>query len=131
MERKQRVTHLILISMKKTQPTRIINATIYSFSGLCEAWATQAAFRQEIYLSILAILFVFFVGYTTTEKVLLLSSLFFILVVELINSAIETTIDRISLEHNHLSKRAKDLGSAAVFISLINAAMVWMVISFG
>ena len=117
--------------MKKIGQIRIINAAIYSFSGLREAWLTQTAFRQEIYLSIFAVPLVFFVGNTAIEKILLLSSLFLILIVELINSALETAIDRIGLEHHHLSKRAKDLGSAAVFISLMNAAMVWMLIIFG
>ena len=116
--------------MRDIGQTRIIRALFYSTSGLREAWKTQTAFRQEVCLLLLAVILIFFVGDTATEKILLLSSLLLVLMVELLNSGLETAIDRISLERHELSKRAKDFGSAAVFVSLINAAATWSLIIF-
>ncbi len=104
---------------------RLFKATGYSFSGLKVAFKNEAAFRQELLLIVIFVPVAFWFGDGNIEKVLLVSSLLLILIVELINSAIESTIDRVGSEQHELSGRAKDIGSAAVFLALINAAFVW------
>lgn len=104
---------------------RLFKATGYSFSGLKAAFKNEAAFRQELLLIVIFVPVAFWFGDGNIEKVLLVSSLLLILIVELINSAIESTIDRVGSEQHELSGRAKDIGSAAVFLALINAAFVW------
>ncbi|MDA0225600.1 MAG: diacylglycerol kinase [Proteobacteria bacterium] len=109
----------------KTGLQRLVNATRYSLSGLTEAARNEDAFRQELVLVALLAPVGLWLGADGVERALLLGSLLFILVVELLNSAVEATVDRISLEDHRLAKRAKDIGSAAVMLSLINAALVW------
>lgn len=104
---------------------RIIKAAGYSFAGLRAAFKNEAAFRQELALVIILIPVGYWLGENSTEKVILIAALLLVLIIELINSAIESTIDRISTEHHELSGRAKDIASAAVFLSLINVAIVW------
>lgn len=105
----------------------LIKALCYSLAGLRFA-LTEMAFRQELVLfTILAPLGIW-LGKTTADKVLLVSSLLLVLMVELINSAIEAAIDRLSSDHHPLSGRAKDMGSAAVFIAIMNVIGVWVVI---
>ncbi len=104
---------------------RIINAAGYSFCGLKAAFKNEAAFRQEVILVVILMPIGYWLGENTTEKAILIAALLLVLIVELINSAIESTIDRISKEHHELSARAKDIASAAVFLSLINVAIVW------
>ena len=107
---------------------RIFRALGWSISGLKAAFLHEAAFRQELLLcAILAPLGIYF-GETGWEKALLLGSLILILIVELLNSAVEATVDRISKDRHDLAGQAKDMGSAAVFLSMLNAAMVWMLI---
>ena len=112
----------------KTGLTRIIKATGYSISGLSAAFATEDAFRQELLLAVIAIPLGLWLGPTGIAKALLVGSILLILVVELVNSAVEATVDRISLDEHILAKRAKDIGSAAVMLTLINAVTVWALV---
>ncbi len=107
---------------------RLVNATRYSWSGLVDAWRTQAPFRYECYVFVVIIPMGWRFGTGPVERALLIGSWLLVLVVELINSAIETIVDRIGAERHELSGRAKDLGSAAVFCSIILAAVVWLII---
>jgi len=104
---------------------RLINAIHYSCSGLAEAIRTEDSFRMELVVAAIALPVGLWLGPTGTAKALLVGSVLIVLVVELINSAVEATVDRISLEDHPLAKRAKDIGSAAVMLSLINAAAIW------
>ena len=107
---------------------RFIVATMYSLSGLSLGFRKEEAFRVEIILTIIAIPLIFIIADTVVEGLLLLFSMAILLITELLNSAIETTVDRIGVEYNDLSKQAKDLGSAAVFISIILALITWAAI---
>lgn len=110
---------------------RLINAGGYSIAGLQDAWHTEEAFRQEIILAAILIPVSFFIDTTAVGHALLVASVLFVLLMELLNTAVETVIERISDDIHPLSKRAKDLGSAAVFVSLINVATVWGIILLG
>lgn len=102
-----------------------MNAVRYSFQGLAAALRYEAAFRQELILALVLTPAAFWVGQTTMQILVLIASLFFVLVVELLNSAIEAVADAVSLEENPLIGRAKDLGSAAVLLSLLLAGALW------
>jgi diacylglycerol kinase (ATP) len=118
---------LEIIALDVNSIRHLFKAFFYSLAGLGYA-LSEVAFRQELLLfAILAPLGIW-LGPTPAEKALLVSSLLLVLVVELINSAIEAAIDRHSLDHHPLSGRAKDLGSAAVFVAIINVIVVWLVI---
>ena len=104
---------------------RLWDATGYSIQGLKAAWVNEAAFRQELLLVMVLLPVACWLGTTTTQRALLIFSLLLILIVELLNSAVETIVDRIGFEHHELSGRAKNLGSAAVLASLIAAVVVW------
>ncbi|MCZ0752801.1 diacylglycerol kinase [Aeromonas enteropelogenes] len=108
-----------------TGVTRIIKATGYSMKGLKSAWINEAAFRQELMLILLLMPLTFWVGETLNEILLLVIISWLVVIVEVLNSAIEAVVDRIGPEHHELSGRAKDLGSAAVFIVLALNALVW------
>lgn len=108
--------------------TRIIKAAGYSKQGLQAAWANEAAFRQEALLALIMIPVAFWVAEHSIELILLISVVFLVLIVELLNSAVEAVVDRIGDEHHELAGRAKDIGSAAVFISLVLTAVVWAII---
>src|SRR5690606_9226452 len=97
----------------------------YSRDGLAAAYRHEDAFRQEIWLAVVAIPLAVWLGESGLERALMICSVLLVLVVELLNSAIEATVDRVSLERHLLAKRAKDVGSAAVLIALLNAAVVW------
>jgi diacylglycerol kinase (ATP) len=112
----------------KTGIKRLINAFGYSISGTFAAFKHEDAFRQEVILAVILTPVALYFGETAIEQALMVSSLLFIIIVELLNSAIEATVDRISVKHHKLAKRAKDIGSAAVFFSLINAAAIWFFI---
>lgn len=99
----------------------------WSLAGLAFAWQ-ETAFRQEIYSFCVLSPLAFVLGHGGVERAMLLGSLLLILIVELLNTAVEAAIDRIGLERHSLSGKAKDLASAAVFIALINAAVVWLLI---
>ena len=115
----------------KTGLRRLINATRYSLSGLSEAARHQDAFRQELILAAVLVPLGLWLGQTGIERALLAGSVLAVLVVELLNSAVEAAVDRISLENHRLAKRAKDMGSAAVMMSLASAAAVWLLILLG
>ena len=107
---------------------RLINATRYSRDGLLEAWRNEDAFRQEVVLTVILAPFALWLPLPLVEKVLLLGVLLVVLIVELLNSAIEVAVDRDSFEINSLGKRAKDLGSAAVFLALLLAGGTWVAV---
>ncbi|HGF3747650.1 diacylglycerol kinase [Vibrio parahaemolyticus] len=109
----------------KTGIRRVMDATGYSIKGLKAAWTHEAAFRQELVLTLVLSISAFFLPVTTLERVLMISSLLLILIVELINSAVEAVVDRVSNDWHELSGRAKDIGSAAVFVALFLALFVW------
>lgn len=105
--------------------TRIIRAAGYSWAGLRAAFRHEAAFRQELALCCLLIPLGAWLGQTGSERALLIGSLVLVLIVELVNSAIEAVVDRFGGEQHELSGRAKDIGSAAVFMALLNVVIVW------
>lgn len=119
-----------MINTNKSKPglKRIVNAVVYSWSGFKHAWQYEQAFRQEIFLVVPAIIVALCLPVSALKKLALIAVLLIVLVVELLNSAVEAAIDRISLEHHPLSKVSKDLGSAAVFLTFILAAITWGVI---
>ncbi len=109
----------------KTGTARIVQAFFNSLAGLQDAWRCESAFRQEVVAAIVMVPIAFVVPVSTVERALLVVTIFLVLIVELLNSGVEAAIDRISLEHHSLSKRAKDIGSAAVLVSLVLGALVW------
>jgi len=115
----------------KTGLRRIWNALFYSFDGLKAAYRHEDAFRQEVWLALVLIPLALFLPVSGIGKALMMASVLMVLIVELLNSAVEATVDRVSLEHHRLAKRAKDVGSAAVLFSLINVAVVWLLVLFG
>lgn len=111
---------------QKTGITRILHAFGYSLAGLRAAYQHEAAFRQEFWLAAALMPAAALIpGLSVVERLLLASSVILVLIVELLNSAIEAIVDRVSSERHPLSKRAKDIGSAAVFVSLLQVAVVW------
>ncbi|MEE4253324.1 MAG: diacylglycerol kinase [Desulfuromusa sp.] len=110
---------------KNTGIKRIILAVGYSFLGFKAALQHEAAFRQELLLAIILIPLAFWLDVAPLQRVLMVGSLFLVMIVELINSAIEAVVDRIGLEKHELSGRAKDLGSAAVLVSLFLLTYIW------
>lgn len=111
--------------------TRIINAFGYSMKGLKAALIHEAAFRQELLLCVLMLPLALWLGSNGIERALLIGSLFLVLIVELVNSAIEAIVDRVGSEMHELSGRAKDIGSAAVLLSLANVFVVWALVLGG
>lgn len=110
---------------------RLINALRYSVAGLQAAYQHEDAFRQEVLLAAVLLPLAFFLEAGGIGRALMVGSVLLVILVELLNSAIEATVDRISLEHHELAKRAKDIGSAAVLLSLVNLALVWGLVLFG
>ncbi len=109
----------------RTGLSRILHATGYSLAGLRAAYTGESAFRQEVWLLVIATPAAFWLGQGWVQTALLLGSLMLVLIVELLNSGIEAAIDRVSFELHDLSKRAKDLASAAVLLSLLLSAGIW------
>jgi len=105
--------------------TRLINALGYSRDGLTAAWKNEAAFREEVLLAAVTIPLAFYLGRTGVDRALMIGSIILVLIVEILNSAVEAVVDKASPEKHELAKRAKDMGSAAVLLSLVNAAAVW------
>jgi diacylglycerol kinase (ATP) len=105
---------------------RLIDATRYSFRGLRHAWVHEPPFRYEVWVLIVAMPAAWLLGGGAVERALMIGSALLVIVVELINSAIEAVVDRVGLEKHELSGRAKDLGSAAVFCSIVLASAVWV-----
>jgi len=110
---------------------RIWNAFHYSLAGLAAAYRHEDAFRQETHLAIVLIPLALLLPATGIGHALMIGSVLLVLVVELLNSAIEAAVDRISLENHRLAKRAKDIGSAAVLVSLINVVVIWLLVLIG
>jgi len=111
--------------------TRLLNALGYSRDGLKAAWQNEAAFREEILLAAIAIPLALFLARSGVERALLIGSILLILLVEILNSALEAVVDKASPERHELAKRAKDMGSAAVLLSLLNAATIWLCVLWG
>lgn len=115
----------------KTGVRRVWNALRYSLSGLAAAFRHEDAFRQEVLLAALLIPAALLLPASGLGRALMIGAVLLVLIVELLNSAVEAAVDRISLEDHALAKRAKDIGSAAVFISLVNVPVVWALVLFG
>ena len=108
--------------------TRIINAMFNTVAGFKATWKSEEAFRQEVWICMIALPAGYWLGETGLERALLVGSLLWVLTVELLNSGIEAVVDRVGMEHHELSGRAKDMGSAAVFLSIAQACLVWFFI---
>lgn len=106
--------------------TRIIKAAGYSWKGFHAAWRHEAAFRQEASAAIIAIIIACWLDIDAITRLLLIGSVLLVMIVEMVNSAIEAVVDRIGLEHHELSGRAKDMGSAAVLLAIILALLCWI-----
>jgi diacylglycerol kinase (ATP) len=115
----------------KTGLKRVWNALFYSIDGMRAAFRHEDAFRQEVLLAALLIPAALFTPASGPGKALMIAVVMLVLIVELLNSAIEAAVDRISLENHALAKRAKDIGSAAVLLALINVPVVWGLVLFG
>ena len=114
----------------KTGLRRLINAFGYSMEGLSAAYKNEDAFRQELRLALVLIPLAAYLGHNGLERAVMIACVFLVVIVELLNSSVEATVDRISLDHHLLAKRAKDIGSAAVLLSLINLIVVWSLLIF-
>lgn len=112
----------------KTGLRRVWNAFSYSMAGLRAAYLCEDAFRQEVWLAVLLIPTAFLLPVPWLARGLMVASVLLVLVVELLNSAIEAVVDRVSLENHRLAKRAKDIGSAAVLIALLNVLATWALV---
>jgi diacylglycerol kinase (ATP) len=115
---------------RKTGLKRIWHALLYSLDGFAAALLHENAFRQEVVLALVLVPIALAVPTSGLGKAVMVASVLLVLVVELLNSAIESVTDRISLEDHVLAKRAKDMGSAAVMLSLINVPVVWLLVLF-
>lgn len=102
----------------------------FAWKGLCAAWETEIAFRQEVLASIVIIPFALYFGHSTIARALMIASWLLVLVVELINTALEMLVDRISVEQHPLSAKIKDIGAACVLASIVQAVVVWAIILF-
>jgi diacylglycerol kinase (ATP) len=132
METKDNSTHAGESPFKgKTGITRLINALRYSLDGFAAAYRHEDAFRQETLLAVVLIPLALFLPATAIGKALMIASVLLVLIVELLNSAVEAVVDRVSLERHHLAKRAKDIGSAAVLLALVNVLATWGLVLFG
>lgn len=112
----------------KSGVKRIFSALFYSIDGFKAAWRNEHAFRQELALVVVGVVIALILPVSAVDKLALISVLILVLIVELLNSAIEAIVDRVSLERHPLSKNAKDMGSAAVLLTLLLAGAVWAVI---
>jgi diacylglycerol kinase (ATP) len=110
----------------KSGMRRVVAALSYSLSGLRAAIVGEHAFRQEVALAAVLIPLTWWLPVGGVGRALMIASILLVLIVELVNSAIEAAVDRVSLDRHHLSKRAKDIGSAAVLVALLNVALVWL-----
>ena len=115
----------------KTGLRRVYNALGYSAAGMRAAYVCEDAFRQEVHLAVVLIPLALYLQVSGIGRALMIGSILLVLMVELLNSAIEATVDRISLEHHLLAKRAKDIGSAAVFFALTNVVAIWACVLLG
>lgn len=114
-----------MASTESRGPRQIVAAMIWSFKGLRAAWHYEASFRLEVWLTLVLLPLGLWAGQGAVEKFLLCGSLLLVLAMELINSAVETVVDKVSPEFHELAGRAKDMGSAAVFMLMLNVALCW------
>jgi diacylglycerol kinase (ATP) len=117
-----------MVKKSGTGIDRLFRALGWSMSGLKAAFKEEAAFRQELLVCVILTPLALYLGETGLEKALLMGSLILVLIVELLNSAVEAVVDRIGKEQHELAGQAKDMGSAAVFLSLLNVVIVWVLI---
>ena len=115
-------------NQKISNTNRLISATLFSLKGIRAAWRHEIAFRQESVLACVSVPLAFWIGTSVAQRALLIFSVLVVLIVELLNSAIEATVDRIGPEHHPKSELAKDMASAAVLLSLVAAVSVWGII---
>jgi diacylglycerol kinase (ATP) len=115
----------------KTGLRRVWNALFYSMAGLRAAFQHEDAFRQEAILAVLLVPTALLLPVSGVGKAIMIAAVLLVLIVELLNSAVEAAVDRVSLENHRLAKRAKDIGSAAVFVSLVNVPIVWILVLWG
>lgn len=115
----------------KTGLRRLLNAFGYSLDGFKAAFKHEDAFRQEVFLACVMIPLALYLSNEPLHRALMIGSVFLVLIVELLNSAVEAVVDRVSIERHELAKRAKDIGSAAVFIALLNTVVIWGLILLG
>jgi len=106
-------------------PARIFKATIWSMQGLKAAWLHESSFRLEVYLFVVLAPLGWWLGHDAVQRVLLIGSMLLVLSIELLNSAVEAVIERYGPEHHELAGRAKDMGSAAVFVLMMNVLLCW------
>ena len=117
-----------MIKPRNTGLTRVWKASVYSIQGLKAAWKHESAFRQELIIGLVLLPISFWIANTWVEVAVLMGVCFLVLIVELLNSAIEAVVDRVGHEHHDLAGQAKDMGSAAVMLSLIMAMGTWILI---
>jgi diacylglycerol kinase (ATP) len=110
------------------RPARILMAAVWSLQGLRAAWLHESSFRLEVYLFVILAPIGWWLGANGVERALLVGALLLVLCIELLNSAIEAVIERYGPEHHLLAGRAKDMGSAAVFVAMLNVLLVWAAI---
>lgn len=123
-------TNILMAKTGATGLTRIINAAGYSWQGLKKCYETEAAFRQELLLSVVLSGVALWLDRSGMEKALLIGVVILVLITELLNTGIEYAVDRIGGEHHEYSGIAKDIGSAAVFVALLNVPVVWVLVLF-
>ena len=117
-----------MVSQTQRGLRRLLNAAAFSWDGLCACWRNEEAFRQEALVGLAAIPFALWLGNNGVERALLIASLVLLLIIELLNSAVESVVDRIGLERHALSKQAKDIASAAVLLALLQIPLVWLLV---
>lgn len=122
-------SHAISEFKSKSGIKRIFSALLYSMDGFRTAWRCEHAFRQELMIIVPGVIVALLVPVSLLERIMLIAVMFLVLIVELLNSAIEAVVDRVSLERHPLSKNAKDLGSAAAMLSILLAVLTWGVIA--
>lgn len=115
----------------KTGIRRLMNAFGYSLEGFKAAFKHEDAFRQEVFLAVILIPLALYLETEALHRILMIGSIFLVLIVELLNSAVEAVVDRVSIERHALAKRAKDIGSAAVFVALTNVVVTWGLVLLG
>lgn len=125
-----------MTKQQRNKPTsdnlrHVLQANAFSMRGLSAAWRNEFAFRLELCLAVMCLPAALWLGQSGLERGLLMMCAMLVLIVELLNSALESTVDRIGIEHHELSGQAKDMGSAAVFMSLINFIVVWGCVAAG
>ena len=130
MRGRSRIMGRVMGKPGNTGVRRIVNAALFSFAGIKTAWQNEAAFRQECLLFLVLIPAGIWLGQNAVERALLIGSCLLVLIVELLNTAVESVVDRVGTDHHRLSGQAKDLGSAAVFMSLLLVLVVWGLIGW-